>query len=473
MDTFTIDPVDVRTLEAAAQFASTDLAYPVLSTVAMLDAVGQRFYVATESHVLGLVTPDVNAKPLAMINAVKADVDYRTATTLIPVSLVRAAYKAGLIMSKHTLEWLNNNVLIGFADSREQWTGAGGWVHDGDGDLLVPWFAGDDYTGSFPGPIPVEAVNERLFNWEAVSQPLQVVWEHGQNGDGYVPLDQWQAICRSDTRDVLGVHKAGYQQHQFSEWLIQQVANLVDDGELGIESALQLMGGAVAAVSISLPDVVMGAAKFPLLPKLLAYTSHNGKFSTTYKRTTFSPVCDNSLDVVTRGDGAAFRVKHSRYSQLKLASARDVLGVLWKQADEMVEFFDRLADWEVTNDQFRQVLDAVEPEVTEKVVDGKVVNQRACTTAVTKRTEIVRCYKHDGRANVWDSTALGALQAFNTWDQQIRGGIKTERVERQMLNTLGSDVATFDSIVLNSLSDVTGWHVEQDDDTRRFALVRN
>lgn len=94
MDTFTIDSVDLCTLEAAAQFASTDEARGVITTVAMLDAVGDRFYVATDSYVLGLVTPDVNAQPLAMINAVKADPDYRTAMTLVPASLVRSAYKA-------------------------------------------------------------------------------------------------------------------------------------------------------------------------------------------------------------------------------------------------------------------------------------------------------------------------------------------------------------------------------------------
>ena len=69
--------------------------------------------------------------------------------------------------------------------------------------------------------------------------------KHGRLGD-------YQAIGRDDTDEVFKVFKSGYQIHQYREWLLGSVANLID-ANLAIGSAGLLQNGGTAWVSIELP----------------------------------------------------------------------------------------------------------------------------------------------------------------------------------------------------------------------------
>lgn len=404
-----------------------------------------------------------------------------------------------------TVQWFRDNVLIGFTADRERWQSNNFTLETADG--VVPWFGvdydplglgrgvpgttGEKYDGAFPGAIPIEEINKRLFHWTAEEAPLSMrvpcddlTIATGMDDAGHyfrnVAASEYKAIYRSDDPSVIfNVTKQGYQRHQYGEWLIKHVSNIVDDSELPIESAGLLQQGGAAFVSISLPDIVAGDANFPLLCKLLAYTSHNGKFTTTYQLADESPVCSNSLDIQIAGakeHGKKMKIKHTSNSQVRVNDVRAALGIVHQHSAEMVDFFDQLARWEVTDKQFRGVLDAIDPVPAPNMdAGGKVTNQRSITTAETRRVEIATMYKRDARANQWDGTALGVLQAFNTWSQQVRGNLRGPRMERQMLDTMSGDVATFDTIVLNSLADVTGWCVldttPEGVATRSFDLV--
>lgn len=372
-------------------------------------------------------------------------------------------------MTRETLEWLNNNVLVGFKSDRQKWTD-NGWSKtrdDGYGNTeMVPWFARDGYDGAFDGPVPVEAVNERLFNWDAVSAPMQctipttIDAATGIDTDGNpvatIDMPEHQAIVRNDTNEVMGVFKSGYRIHQYSQWLLDNVANLVD-GELQIDSAGLIRGGGVAWVSVSLPESICAVEGFAVRPRLLNFTSHTGQFATTYMRSVGIPVCDNSFMSEVKGgakDGAeAVRVKHSSRSLKNLSSARDALGIVYQQTEEMTRFFEQLADWDVTDKLFKAVMDEITPIPAPVVKGGKVQNKRAITLAEGRQEELATMYVSDHRAAPWRGTALGVVQAFNTWDQQVRGASET-RLERQMLATLSGDVAGFDAKVLNTLTGV-------------------
>lgn len=381
-------------------------------------------------------------------------------------------------MSQETMEWLNTNVLIGYADNRDQWAAAGGWVRANEEGLIVPWHAKEGYENAYPGPIPVDAVLSKLFSWEAESHPIYIkvpcdVTEADsldEDGHGYrlVRLEEFQAIVRSDSHYPFEVFRESYQAHQYKEWLLDNVANILDD-ELGIESALLLKKGAVACVTVSIPDVLKGDSEYPILPRLMAFTSFNGQYVTTVKEAAYSPVCDNSMSGLTRSKTREFKVKHTRHSHLRINDAREALGIVYKQAEDMVAFFDALAKWELTNAQVRAVRDQVIPIPDPKVEDGKVANQRAITIAENKQAEFSQVYKRDPRANQWDGTALGVVQAFNTWDQQVKN-VRGERLEHNVLNTIKDLDAEFDAIVLASLSDVTGVTVQQQDN--QFDLVK-
>lgn len=379
-------------------------------------------------------------------------------------------------MSRETTEWLNNNVMMGFIGDREKWATqqyASARTDDAGNTVVRPWFGDENYTGGYQGPVPVEAVMDRLFCWTAVEGPLyaevpcSVHEADNMDAEGRatrkVLLPEHKAIMRSNNDFVMGVFKRGYKIHQYNEWLIDNVANIIDD-DVQIDSAGLLMGGGVAWVSVSLPETLSTSAGFAIRPRILSFTSHNGKHSTTYMRSVNAPVCDNSLDVEIKGADRAQRIKikHSAQSGSRIVDAREALGILYETAEDTTRFFERLTEWEVTDAQFAAIVDALEPLPEVELADGgKVKNQRKISMASTRRMTIANLYVRDHRAAPWRGSALGVLQAFNTYDQQVRGGLTGERVERQMLGTLAGDVATFDAKVLGVAAKVCDVEMEK------------
>ncbi len=146
-------------------------------------------------------------------------------------------------MSKESISWLNTNTLIGCTDKR---------------GTAWHWRAQEQsgQSNHYPGAIPVEDVQDRLFGWQAESRGLAVElpaavvdathWQGGLPRRWAVVPDR-QAICRSDDTEgaVLGIFGPGYTRHQYREWLLATVADLLDD-DLAISSAGLLRGGAIA-----------------------------------------------------------------------------------------------------------------------------------------------------------------------------------------------------------------------------------
>ena len=64
-------------------------------------------------------------------------------------------------MSNESMSWLNTNTLIGFTDERGN---AWHWRAEEQGDL----------SNHYPGAIPLDDVENRLFHWEAESRRLAV-----------------------------------------------------------------------------------------------------------------------------------------------------------------------------------------------------------------------------------------------------------------------------------------------------------
>ena len=112
--------------------------------------------------------------------------------------------------------------------------------------------------------------------------------------------------------------KHSYAIHQYKDWLLDTVANLVDDTDIAIASAGLLQNGGVAWVSIELPDNIKTPQGFEIRPQLLATTSHNGSLSTTFKQTATAVVCDNTLAWGLRDSGQVSRVRHTTNSGFKL-----------------------------------------------------------------------------------------------------------------------------------------------------------
>lgn len=352
-------------------------------------------------------------------------------------------------MSKETLEHLNLNTLIGNTNQRGT-----AWHYRSE-------LQGEE-TNHYPGPIPVQDVRRRLFHWEAQSRriavetPTTIPTMTHLNPAGYpmrwAIVDDRQAICRSnDTEGTpMGIFKSGYVIHQYQEWLLTTVANILDEN-LAISSAGLLKDGAIAWVEVSVPETLTTPEGLDFRPNLLATTSHDGSIATTFKRTVTATVCDNTRAMALAEKGQTYKVKHSRNSGLRLGQAREALAMLHTIAEDFTTEVAHLAATRVTAQTWSRFLNTAVPLTAP---DGTSLTKRALTTARNKQEALDNLYQWDHRAATWRGTALGVMQAVNTYEHHhatVRG---TTRPERNMLRTVTGEYDTIDNATWNTLSKV-------------------
>lgn len=324
-------------------------------------------------------------------------------------------------MSQETQEWLNNNTLIGFTEKR-----GNAWHYQAS-------LQGDE-PNHYEGPVPLEDVKRRLFDWQAEKTPLYI------NVDGeFVIVPERQAITASDNHDVLGIFSTGYEPHQYREWLLTNVATILDD-DLGIGSAGLLKNRGQAWVSVEVPENITTPEGVEFRPNLVAATSFDGTLATTYTRTVTNVVCDNTLAIGLEGNDQKFRLKHTRYSKLRIGDARDALKIVYDIADEFSAEVARLASVEVSDKVWAQVLDAINP-IPEDEGRGR-------TIAKHKREELLALYANDDRVAPWAGTALGVLQAFNTYEHHFAGTKGRSKAQRNRESAITGSIAKKDDKVL-------------------------
>lgn len=322
-------------------------------------------------------------------------------------------------MSRETSEWLNTNVLVGFSEKRGH-----AWHYRQGSD--------NHYTHA----IPVAEVQRRLFNWEPVVNILTCPCGCG---------DVMKTISRSDDRHRMGVFKDGYQPHGYEEWLVNNVSTVLGD-TMQIGSAGLLRGGAVAWVSVEVPDNITTPEGVEFRPHLLATTSFDGSTATTYKRVVTNVVCDNTRDAALGESGQVYRVKHTRNSQLKLVDARAALHMVHDIAEEYAAEVAELCATTVTDKQWFNFLDAWIPVADEK--------GRSRTIAENKHESLTAMYRNDQRASAWQGTAWGVVQSVDTWLQHVSTVKGMARPERNMLNVISGKTADADRSALDTLNKV-------------------
>jgi len=340
-------------------------------------------------------------------------------------------------MSRETLQHLNTNVLIGNTDHRGH-----AWHYKADEQ--------GDESNHYPGAIPVADVQRRLFHWQAESRrmamevPADIETMTHLTDDGtpakWAVQEDLQGIARNDSYHRMGQFTPGYEMHQYSPWLLDTVANILDD-DLGISSAGLLRNGAIAWVEVSVPESITTPEGVVFRPNLLATTSFDGSIATTFKRTVTDTVCDNTRECALSEKGQQYKVKHSRYSKLKITEAREALQMIHTLADEFAAEIATLCAVKVSDKEWAQFLDAHVPLKDER---GEALTKRSLSMAETKRGVLGKLYRFDARVAPWAGTAHGVLQAVNTYEHHensVRGG---DRVERNMLRTVQGEFANID-----------------------------
>lgn len=322
-------------------------------------------------------------------------------------------------MSNETNEWLDNNVLVGFTDKR------GNAWH---------WREGTD--NHYPDAIPVEEVKRRLFDWEPVK--IETVYTHG---DIISPTGEFIYVNSKTSRKIAATTET-HQAHPYSEWLLRNVGNILDD-DLKIGSAGLLRNGAVAWVQVELTET-MHSGGVAFRPNLLATTSLDQSVRSTYKTVNTIVVCDNTLAMAFGEDTAAYAVKHTKNSRFEVLPAREKIGLQLKaQAETFSAELDRMTSTTVTAEQFQRFLDKVTP-----VSDGK---GRAQTIAMNKQDRLNEMYTSDPRVALWKGTVWGVLQLMNTYNTHeatFKGG---NRAETNMINIITGRTDVKDKETLDAL----------------------
>lgn len=342
-------------------------------------------------------------------------------------------------MSQETVEWLNTYTL----QSRKVW-------HT---DAALQKITNTVYDGD----IPVDDVLKRLFAWETVEADITatatLLSEDGVENLSITDPER-KAILRPpaalgphDQGAILGIFKSGYKPHSYAKWLIENVSHILD-ADLGIYSAGLLRGGAQAWVQVTVPDTITTPEGVEFRPNLLAVTSFDGSLATTYKRSIRNAVCDNTMALVLASEGESYRVKHTRYSDLKLLDAREALAMVHTVADDFAAQVAELTSITVTDREFDDFLESLNPLKDEK---GQPKEGRALTMATHRQNELRALWNGDARVTPWKNTAYGVVQAVNTHRHHVASVRGAERDERNMAMAVTGEIDRLDAHTLQTL----------------------
>lgn len=341
-------------------------------------------------------------------------------------------------MSQETFEWLNTQVLVGFTDER-----GNAWHYRQD-------LQGDE-PNHYTGAIPLNDVLRRLFFWHALESEVVIrTKDEGGRISEFVDPDRKAIVRSDDPSTVFNVFKSGYTVHQYRKWLIDTVALLIDDSDLAIGTAGLLNRGAKAFVTVELPETVKTPMGFDIRPHLLACTSHDGTLATTFQLVSTVVVCDNTLAGALGESTPQHKIRHSKNSVGKLQTVRDALNIVHEYTDELTAELERLATQHITDQEFSLIVERLVPTAQDIELRPK-----AQTRAENKRDLLHHLYLHDARVEPWKGTALGAFQAWSTYQHHFAGSDRT-RVSRNMLAGLNGKAEAHDQFALNAIKAVAG-----------------
>lgn len=338
-------------------------------------------------------------------------------------------------MSSETYDWLNTNILVGFSEQRGN-----------------AWHYKESAQGTEPNhylqAIPVDDVLRRLFYWQALEAESCVRVPNGDGTFRTITDPDRKAIVRSDNDAVFAVFKNSYQVHQYKKWLLDTVANIIDDNDLAIGGAGLLRNGAKAYVQVELPETIKTPSGFDIRPHLLACTSHDGTLSSTFQLVSTVVVCDNTLAGALSEKTAKHKVRHSKHSIGKLQSVRDALGIIHEYTDDLMIELERLSTQKVSDREFNAIIEHLVPLSTDMDIRPQV------KARVENKQELLRhMYTNDPMVSPWKGTALGVLQMWNTYQHHFAGA-DGSRVERNMLNGITGKTSDQDKFVLNAINNL-------------------
>lgn len=369
-------------------------------------------------------------------------------------------------MSMETAEWLNQFILVGNVANRPK-----AW-HDDPAlreRLGLP-------SNHFDGPIPVKVVLERLFPWRPMTVPTanlipcakkdanfflpERMMLAGKSFDKGTPVrvvvvPDMQGVVRSDNFLELGHHSDEYRIHDYEQWLIQLQSNVIGD-TLTILGAGLLRNGAQAYVQVALPESSHDSESgMEFYPYIMGSTSLDGSIPTTFSGQTLLVVCDNTRNAALRQSESSGRIYKARHTSKsletsKIRDVRQALRIIHQTNDAMMEELHELSSIKVTPRQWVKVMDIILPLPTKTDADFTL---RKFHIAENKREVLNHTYNRDPMARDWRGTALGVVQAVNTYETHYRT-VKGNRVTRNLDKAIRGQFNELDRNTVKALATV-------------------
>jgi phage/plasmid-like protein (TIGR03299 family) len=345
--------------------------------------------------------------------------------------------------SAETMDWLRNNIKVGFTGER----GPAWWANATTkaGTWTLP-------EGShFEGPVPLEEVR-KLLDIKLVKGRVFVEYLDA-DGERQITTDEsTEPIVNAATGRIFGYPSDGYRIHPYLETLSGFINKILHDEQAEVGSVGLLHHGGQAFLQAVLPEHYE-VAGYGYTPYLLAVTSADQSRSTSHSTGVRGAVCDNTVNAAVRQALTRFAQKHTRNSVAKVQAARDALGIQLAQvAEDFHDTAEQLLDIDVSDEEFKRWLNMTTPLLDE---DGKPKIGRSLTMAENKRDKLIQLTK-DPKVQPWWGSAFGVLQldnTYRTWGQTVRGA-EGGRFERNLTNDANGITAAADREALDALAKV-------------------
>jgi len=334
----------------------------------------------------------------------------------------------------------------------------------------------------YPGPIPQKDVVRRLFGWKPVSVPKANLipcdkkdanWfmpkeiedpETGEIVEIHVPVkisvtsEYEQGIIRSDNDQHIATHGADYRIHDYEEWLLKLQAKILNTKELNIFGAGLPRRGAQAYVQVGVPETMKDdKLGIEFLPYIMASTSVDGSLPTTFSAQSIDVVCDNTRNMALRqaeSSGRIYKAKHTSRSldNDRLNDVRAALRLIHQTAEGLVSEYRELAAINMNRTQVKKTWDIIVP-----IPDRDEVSGRAYTMANNRREALLDVYNDRGPTKGMmgnqQGTALGIVQAVNTWSTHVRT-VHGNRYERNIEKTIRHKFDELDQATVKAIAQV-------------------
>lgn len=343
--------------------------------------------------------------------------------------------------SQETMDWLRNNIKVGFVNER----GPAWWASQ-EVQMGMP-------DGShFEGPVPIEEVR-RLLDIKLVKGTVYIEYED-ENGERQVVTDERTApILNQVTGKVFSYPTASYKIHPYLITLHGFIKNILDDPDVGVGSVGLLKKGGVAFIQVVLPEE-FSVAGYGYVPYLMAVTSADLSRSTFYGTGAKGAVCDNTVNTAVAEALTSVKYRHTSRSGPRVAHAREKLGIQLREVAENIgASIEALVNVPVSDAEWEQWLDLAAPLADE---NGEPKVKNSLTIAEKKRDELSRLYYEDEKAAQWNGTGFGVLQTDNTyrtWTQTVRSAAGG-RLERNLTNDAFGVTSKGDEEALRMLGQV-------------------